>query len=426
MSDLKSKIQELDITVSVLGLGYVGLNIALALAKKHIKVYGIDTNEMLINSLFDYNYKNNGSLKVSTRFNNISKSDVIIICVPTPLKNNIEPDLSFIENTVIQIKKYVRKNTLIILESTTYPGCTEELIQEKLLDINFVAGHDYFLCFSPERIDPGNKKYHLQNTPKIVGGFTPKCSKLGETFYQIICEKVKVVSSIQVAEFSKLLENTFRNINIAFINEMSIMCEELGINIWESIDAANTKPFGFLPFYPSIGVGGHCIPLDPMYLQWKGKNYNCISEFINLSHKLNNSMPWHIYKKIENILISNNKTIHNSKILIVGITYKDNVPDTRESPSLKLLEILVKCGVSVDYFDPLIPSISLKQFGLFHSIIYDKSKIEEYDCVVLTTYQNVINYKELSKIDTFILDTKNFLKDFKNQNIHILGDGSHS
>ena len=364
---LNNKIKNKEARIGVIGLGYVGLPLAVEFAKTGFNVTGIEVDNKKIeainngdnyipdidDSLF-LDLVNKKRLQATNNTSIISKLDAISICVPTPLSKVNEPDVSYIIDAVDAIKTYLHKDLLIILESTTYPGTTREVILSTMEESGLIVGEDYFLCFSPERIDPGNKNYTISNTPKIIGGVTTECTTAGNLLYNQIVKDVVSVSNPETAEMVKLLENTFRSINIGLANEVAIMCEKLGIDVWEVIEAANTKPYGFMKFTPGPGLGGHCIPIDPLYLSWKMKNLNYNPKFIDLASKINSSMPERVIESLIEALETNQKKLENSKILLVGMAYKKDIDDIRESPSLDILFLLNKHKSKVEYFDPYI------------------------------------------------------------------------
>ncbi|PNP89416.1 UDP-N-acetyl-D-glucosamine dehydrogenase, partial [Listeria newyorkensis] len=344
---MQEKINTKNGTVGVIGLGYVGLPLAIEFAEAGYNVIGFDIHAGKVNQLMQgdsyiidiTNQKlatvvQSAHFTPTTDFSKLSEVDAVCICVPTPLTKSQEPDMSYIIAAVTEIKRYMKPGMLITLESTTYPGTTEELIQAEIEALGYRVGEDFFLCFSPERVDPGNKTFQTKNTPKVLGGTTPNCCQLGEALYSKVIDHVYLVSSTKVAEMTKLLENTFRSINIAFINEMAMLCEALDMNIWEVVDAAATKPFGFMKFTPGPGIGGHCIPLDPMYLSWKAKGANFFSRFIELAQETNKKMPEQVIHKVSQALNSAYKSMRGSKVLVLGMAYKPDIDDVRESPAL--------------------------------------------------------------------------------------------
>lgn len=433
---LEEKIFNFKVNISVIGLGYVGLPLALNLADVGYRVTGIDLSASKVDMLGRgesyirdipnevlWKVNQTGRFHASNDFSFIQHSDVIIACVPTPLNEYAEPDLSAIYSVVEHLESYMKKESLIILESTTYPGCTEEIIQARLEATGLQAGRDFYLCFSPERIDPSNKHYTLDNTPKIVGGTTPQCSKLASEMYKKISKEVITVSSPKVAEFSKLLENTFRSVNIAFINEIAMMSEKMGVDVWEVINAASTKPFGFMPFFPGPGIGGHCIPLDPMYLSWKAKYYKFFSRFIDLANVINNSMPDYVVKKLHTLLNKRSLPINKSKILILGVAYKPEVNDYRESPALELIRLLLAEGAQIDFYDPYVDRITLQDGHTMFSVAYDLKAFKQYECHILVTAHKSFHYRELKDLNVPIFDTRDAFRSFDDAHIYKLGSG---
>ncbi|NOU99426.1 nucleotide sugar dehydrogenase [Paenibacillus planticolens] len=437
-NNLKVKFLEKTAKVGVIGLGYVGLPLCMEMVKGGFTVYGIDLDFRKVQSLqngesYIQDVPSEEVLKAieSGRFNptddyhTVQKLDAISICVPTPLSENQDPDTSYIKSVVLEIKKNLKRGALIVLESTTYPGTTEELIQYELEAQGLKVGRDFFLCFSPERVDPGNPNFNTYNTPKVIGGTTEACMDLGVTLYSHVVKNVVPVSSPKVAEMSKLLENTFRSINIAFINEMAMMCDKMDIDVWEVIKAASTKPFGFMPFHPGPGIGGHCIPLDPMYLSWKAKEFRFYSKFIELAQSINDNMPEYVRYKASQVLNMYAKSIRNSKVLILGMAYKPDVDDLRESPGLELYELLLESGAHVDYYDPHAGSFLDKHGHMVPSVDYDLTAFAKYDCMVLITNHRSFNNMELAKLGVPIIDTRNAFADIQADNIYKLGTGIH-
>ena len=363
-------------------------------------------------------------MSATSDFSKVTELDCISICVPTPLNKEKNPDISYIVSVMEAIKDHIHPNMLIVLESTTYPGSTKELILPYIAkNKNLTPGENICLCFSPERIDPGNKTYNTSNTPKVIGGITEKCSEIGKVFYSKIIEKVVTVSSPETAEMVKLLENTFRAINIGLANEVAIMCEKLGINVWEVIDAASTKPFGFMKFSPGPGLGGHCIPIDPYYLSWKLKTLDYDARFIKLAGEINTSMPKHVISLIASSLNSNQKAIKGSKILILGVSYKRDVDDYRESPALDIIELLFKSGSNVKYYDNYVPKLEYNSVKLESLITLNKSVLNSFDvCCVLTDHSEV-DYNLVAENSKLIVDTRNVFRNIKGQNIKRLGEG---
>jgi UDP-N-acetyl-D-glucosamine dehydrogenase len=433
---LYNKINSKEANIGVIGLGYVGLPLAIEFAKAGFNVSGIEVDDKKIAAI---NKGNNyisdiddsllmdlvkkGKLKATKDTSIITTLDAISICVPTPLSKLKEPDVSYIINSVNAIKRYLHKDLLIILESTTYPGTTKEVVLSSLRESGLIAGEDYYLCFSPERIDPGNKNYNISNTPKIIGGITNECTKVGQLLYSQIVKDVISVSSPETAEMVKLLENTFRSINIGLANEVAIMCEKLGIDVWEVIDAANTKPYGFMKFTPGPGLGGHCIPIDPLYLSWKMKNLNYNPQFIDLASKINASMPEHIIDMLKKALNKNQKELENSKILILGMAYKKDIDDIRESPSLDILYLLNKNNSKVDYFDPYIPDFVFDKRKYRSLDDLNSEVLKKFDAVIILTDHSNLDYELIKNNATLIIDTRNVYPLNNDDNIYRLGVG---
>jgi UDP-N-acetyl-D-glucosamine dehydrogenase len=436
--NLIEKVESKQASIGIIGLGYVGLPLGLSFSKNGFRVVGIDISEEKVEMLnqgcsYITDVKNteikesieNGNFQATTDFSTISSLDVICICVPTPLNKNHEPDLSSVKYVVTKLQTFLQKDTLVILESTTYPGTTEEQIEKVLTSSGLQVGTDYHLCYSPERVDPGNKKYRISNTPKVIGGVTKECVRIADSLYKTIVNQTFLVSSPRVAEMSKLLENTFRSINIAFINEMALMCDHIGVNIWEAIQASATKPFGFMPFYPGPGIGGHCIPLDPMYLSWRAKESNFFSRFIELSQDINSNMPRYVVRKISELLNSKKKCINGSSILLLGMAYKPDVNDLRESPSLDVYELLKEKGALVTVNDPFCHSFVDAQnqsIDVQKKLNYDE--ITTYDLVVVLTVHSAYNLNDIATSGVSILDTRNALNGIELPNIARIGDTS--
>ena len=434
--NLIEKINDKSAKVGIIGLGYVGLPLAVEFANAGFQVMGIDINEdkvKAVNSSKNYikdiddnvfnNAVKNKLLKADDDYSKVKDLDAISICVPTPLNKEKNPDISYIVSVMDGIKNYIHEGMIIILESTTYPGSTKELILPYIEKEKLVAGENICLCFSPERIDPGNEFYNTSNTPKIIGGITEKCSEVGMTLYSKIIKKVITVSSTETAEMVKLLENTFRAINIGLVNEVAIMCEKLGVNAWEVIDAAETKPFGFMKFTPGPGLGGHCIPIDPYYLSWKLKTLDYDARFIKLAGEINTQMPKHVAELISSSLNTHKKSINGSKILIIGVAYKKDIDDYRESPAIDIIEILKKGGSKIEYYDPYIPLLNFNKNKIKGLDKISSEVIETFDaCVILTNHTN-IDYGLIAKKSKLIIDTRNVFKNVNNVNIVRLGQG---
>ena len=435
--NLIDKINNESAKIGVIGLGYVGLPLAVEFTNANFKVIGIDIDKKKVNSInAGENYINDvedsklknavkkGLFRATTDFSSVQGLDALSICVPTPLNKEKNPDISHIVSVMDKIKKFIHENMLIVLESTTYPGSTKELILPYIADNkHLVPGKNICLCFSPERIDPGNEIYNTGNTPKVIGGISKKCSEVGKLLYSKIINEVIVVSSTETAEMVKLLENTFRAINIGLANEMAIMCEKLGVNVWEVIDAAATKPFGFMKFTPGPGLGGHCIPIDPYYLSWKLKTLDYDARFIKLAGEINTHMPKHVLDLINSSLNSNQKSINGSRIIIIGVSYKKDINDCRESPALDIIELLENSGSNVDYFDPYVPSLEFNNINMKSIKNLSLKSINEYDACVIITNHSVIDYEIISKSKTLIIDTRNVFRNIDKVNISRLGEG---
>ena len=423
---LQDKIRSRTARVGIVGLGYVGLPLAVEFAKAGFTVTGIDLSVdkiRRVNSGDSYvgdipspalnTLVEQGKIHGTTEFSAIRDLDTINICVPTPLRKTKDPDMSFIVSACEQIGKYLHPEMLVILESTTYPGTTEELVLPMLASSGLKPGKDFYLCFSPERVDPGNPKYQTANIPKVVGGITPDCTEMGRLFYAQALETVVPVSSTQVAEMVKLLENTFRMINIGLVNEIAMMCDRIGINVWEVIDAAATKPFGFMPFYPGPGLGGHCIPIDPFYLSWKTKQAGIEARFIDLAGYINGQMPHFVVDKVQNALNDCGKPVKGSRVHVMGVAYKRNIEDMRESPALDIMLLLQKRGALVSYSDPFVPvlhdGMDLKALP--------ESAAADADCVVIVTDHSTFDYATLVSRARLIVDSRNALKNFRSEKI---------
>jgi UDP-N-acetyl-D-glucosamine dehydrogenase len=415
------KIRDRSARVGVVGLGYVGLPLAVEFAKAGFAVTGIDLLEAKVdqvNRAESYirdvsdgdlqEVRKNKRLTAVSDFRAVAELDTINICVPTPLRKTKDPDMSYIVSACQEIAKYFHPGMLIILESTTYPGTTEEVLLPTLSETGLTVGKDFFLCFSPERVDPGNPLFQTRNIPKVVGGVTPECTELGALFYRQALETVIPVSSTRVAEMVKLLENTFRMINIGLVNEIAIMCDRMGINVWEVIEAAASKPFGFMPFYPGPGLGGHCIPIDPFYLSWKSREAGIEARFIELAGHINGQMPHFVLEKIQNALNDASKPIKGSHIHILGVAYKRDIDDVRESPALDVIHLLMKRGARVTYSDPFVPSIQIDGAQLSSTRLLDE--VASADCTVIITDHSNVDYKALVENANLIVDTRNALR----------------
>ena len=418
---LAKKISDRSARVGIVGLGYVGLPLAVEFANAGFSVTGIDLVDSKverINAGDSYvqdispavvrGLVDTGRLRATTDFSAISELDTINICVPTPLRKTKDPDMSYIVSACQEIARYFHPGMLAILESTTYPGTTDELVLPMLSHEGLKVGSDFFLCFSPERVDPGNPQYQTRNIPKVVGGVTSECTRMGSLFYSQALENVVPVSSTQVAEMVKLLENTFRMINIGLVNEMAVMCDRMGINIWEVIDAAATKPFGFMPFYPGPGLGGHCIPIDPFYLSWKTRQSGIEARFIELAGYINGQMPHFVVEKIQNALNDRARAIKGSRIHVLGIAYKRDIDDVRESPALDIIHLLEVRGATVTYTDPHVPSVKVD--GEIKFSIDATEGLAHADCGVIITNHTTFDYDALLRAAPMIVDTRNALR----------------
>ena len=417
---LEERIRSRSARVGVVGLGYVGLPLAVEFARAGFTVTGIDLSAekvRRVNAGDSYigdipsatlaPLVTAGKLRATTDFNAVLELDTINICVPTPLRKTKDPDMSFIVSSCGEIAHYFHAGLLVILESTTYPGTTEELVLPILAKSGLQVGSDFFLCFSPERVDPGNPKYQTVNIPKVVGGCTPVCTEIGRLFYAQALEHVVPVSSTQVAEMVKLLENTFRMINIGLVNEIAMMCDRMGINVWEVIEAAATKPFGFMPFYPGPGLGGHCIPIDPFYLSWKTRQAGIEARFIDLAGYINGQMPHFVADKVQNALNDASKPVRGSKIHVMGVAYKRDIDDMRESPALDVMMLLCRRGGLLTYSDPHVLKLQLEDAVLEAQ---PESAAADADCVVIITDHAAFDYPGLVERSRLLVDTRNALK----------------
>jgi UDP-N-acetyl-D-glucosamine dehydrogenase len=424
--NLLTKIQNKSALVGIIGMGYVGLPLGLAFSAKKINVLGFDLDDRkiaLLNKGKGYlkhisekkikEAVDSGYLKATSDFSRLKEADAIIICVPTPLTEHREPDMSFVENTSKTIAMYLKKGQLVVLESTSYPGTTTELLQPMFENAGgknkFKVGKDFYLAFSPEREDPNNPDFTTAEIPKVIGGVTPQCSKVAKALYDLVIIKTVPVSSPSAAEATKLLENIFRSINIALVNELKMVFDKMNIDIWEVIAAASTKPFGFKPFYPGPGLGGHCIPIDPFYLTWKAREFEINTKFIELAGEINTYQPYYVVEKSAEAMNKFKKTLNGSKVLILGAAYKKDIDDMRESPSLKLIEIYREKGASVEYYDPLVPVLpkTRKYKYDLKSIKLTKEKIKSYDLVVLSTDHSIFDYKMIATNAKLIIDSRN-------------------
>ena len=433
--NLKNKIENRDAQIGVIGLGYVGLPLAMEFVRAGFHVTGIDVDqekvkklnrgENYIQDIKDESVKNAvemNQLSATSDFSVIQNLDAISICVPTPLNKQKNPDISFINQVMENMKDFIHHDMLIVLESTSYPGTTRELILPEMESKGLKAGHEFYLCFSPERVDPGNEKYKTANTPKILGGITPKCGEMGEFLYETIVEQVVRVSSPETAEMVKLLENTFRAINIGLANEVAIMCEKLGIDVWEVIDAAATKPFGFMKFTPGPGLGGHCIPIDPHYLSWKLKTLDYNARFIELAAEMNTSMPLHMVDLVREGLNRNGKGIFGSQIIVIGVAYKKNVNDVRESPALDVMKLLKNDGAELSFYDPYVSFVGLNGNRMMGIETLTKETLNNSDAIVIMTDHDQIDFQFVEENSDLIIDSRNVIKN-DHPNVIKLGVG---
>lgn len=433
---LKDKLLNKTATLGVIGLGYVGLPLAVEKAKAGFHVIGFDVQESkvdMVNTGYNYigdvvnedllNIVTSGNLRATTDFASVASCDCVCIAVPTPLDEHQQPDISYVKSSAESIAPYVHKDMLIVLESTTYPGTTEELLKPILETSGLKCGLDFYLAFSPERVDPGNLIYKTKNTPKVVGGCTPECTDIAATMYESVLEApVHRVSSPAVAEMEKILENTYRNVNIGLINELAILCDCMGINIWEVVDAAKSKPYGFQAFYPGPGLGGHCIPLDPYYLSWKAREYSFHTSMIESSMMINDRMPEYCVNRAIHLLNKQvKKAINGTKVLVLGVAYKQDIDDYRESPAIRVIEELQKVGADVEYFDPYIPSFKHGNLSMNGEKALTIELLGSAELVMITCAHTSVDYDFVQKYAHLIFDTKNAMKKISNRkNIEVL------
>jgi UDP-N-acetyl-D-glucosamine dehydrogenase len=427
---LLERIASKQATIAVVGLGYVGLPLVQNFGRQGFKTLGLDIDSRKTEALNrGESYiahidaagikalRDSGHLEATTDMGRATEADAIIICVPTPLDHHHEPDLSFVLNTMDALVPHLRAGQVLSLESTTYPGTTEEELRPKIEARGFAIGQDYFLVFSPEREDPGNEEFPSHTIPKIVGGTTPACLEAGKALYGTFLSRVVPVSSTQVAEFAKLLENIYRAVNIGLVNEMKLVADKMGVDIWEVIHAASTKPFGFKAFYPGPGLGGHCIPIDPFYLTWKAKEYGIHTRFIELAGEINESMPDYVVRRVAETLNKRRKPLNGSKVLVMGLAYKENVDDMRESPTFKLFDLLKEQGAEVSYYDPHIPVITpTREHAAWtgqKSIPWDEPTVRSCDCIIISTKHRAFNLDELVEWGHCIVDTRNALATYE-------------
>jgi len=426
MLDLQDKITNRTAHVAVIGLGYVGLPLATAFAKAGFRVVGVDVNQRKVDAIAaaqSYipdvpnddlaSHVQSGRLTATSDYDALGDTDAIFICVPTPYDAQRAPDLAYIEAASYGIRPRIKPGQLIVLQSTTYPGTTEEIVQPILEKSGLKAGEDFYLAFSPERIDPGNKDWSAYNTPKVVGGITPECTQLACDLLSQMGALVHPVSSPRAAELTKLLENTFRAVNIALVNELSLLTERMGIDFWEVIEAAKTKPFGFMPFYPGPGVGGHCIPVDPYYLSWKAREYDYYTEFIELAGEVNQAMPYHVVDLASQALSLQGKPLHGARVLVLGVAFKPNIDDARTSPAERVIELLLTRGAQVAYHDPHVPRFQVggdvfhREPVVLESIPLTDEELASADCIIIVTNHRSLDYEQVVQRANLIVDTRN-------------------
>lgn len=423
MTNLESKILSKQARLGVVGLGYVGLPLALEFVRAGFRVSGIDLDQDKVRTINcgESHIPDVASLEVQSavqschfkahdNYNIVSELDCISICVPTPLRKTKDPDISYIMGACEKIAEYLHPQMLITLESTTYPGTTEEILVRALERDDLQVGKDLYIAFSPERVDPGNQKYKTRNIPKVVGGVTPRCTRTAQLLYEQAVDRVVPVSSAAAAEMVKLLENTFRAVNIGLVNEIAIMCDKLGISVWEVIEAAATKPFGFMPFFPGPGLGGHCIPIDPLYLSWKLKTLNYNARFIELASEINAHMPDYCVQRVRQLLNQDKKCVNGSQILFLGVSYKKDTADIRESPALEIMRLLEREGAKITYTDPFVPELRVNG-RLRNSASLTPEKLAEHDLAILTTDHSCFDYPMILRHARLIFDTRNAFRE---------------
>ncbi|BAD77450.1 nucleotide sugar dehydrogenase [Geobacillus stearothermophilus] len=421
---LLQKFEKRDAVIGVVGLGYVGLPLAVEKAKAGFHVIGFDIQQSRVDQVNNgINYIGDvvdedlhemvkqGRLMATTDYARIAEVDAVAIAVPTPLDEHHQPDTSYVENSANEVAKYAHEGMLVVLESTTYPGTTEEIVKPALEKKGLVVGETVFVAYSPERVDPGNKQFKTKNTPKVVGGVTKTCTKVAAAMYRAVLEgDVHEVSSPAVAEMEKIFENTFRHINIALANEMAILCERMGIDVWEVIEAAKTKPYGFMAFYPGPGLGGHCIPIDPFYLTWKAREYNYHTRLIELAGEINNAMPEYVVNRAMLILNEEGKALRGSKVTVLGVAYKKDIDDVRESPVLKIVELLEQYGAEFAVVDPYVPSFRACN-RVIETVELTPELLAQSDLVLITTDHSNIDYEMVARHSRVVFDTRNAMKD---------------
>ncbi|MEK6285065.1 MAG: nucleotide sugar dehydrogenase [Acidobacteriota bacterium] len=418
--EILNKLNERRAIVGVIGLGYVGLPLAVEFARGGLKVIGFDLDQSRVDSINNGRsyipdvptemvaaLVERGKLSAATDFSHLAEADAVIICVPTPLRKTKEPDISFILAAAEQVKTYLHSPQLVVLESTTYPGTTDEVVLPMLEATGLSLDKDFYLAFSPERVDPGNQQYQTNNIPKVVGGVSASSTDIAAALYSTIVDEVHKVSSARVAETAKLLENTYRSVNIGLVNEMAQLCYHIGIDSWEVIEAAATKPFGFMAFYPGPGIGGHCIPLDPHYLSWKARLHGFEARFIGLAEEVNSHMPGHVVQLVQDGLNNHGKAVKGSRILVLGVAYKRDINDVRESPALGIVDQLLRKGAEISYHDPFIDEMSLDGRGSLSSVALTDEALSGCDCAVIVTDHSDVDYAQVVRLAPLIVDTRN-------------------
>ena len=427
MDQLEDKIKSKDAKIGIIGMGYVGIPLGLEFSDKGFTVLGFDKDTKRVDDInagkqimkhitkksMDKFVENKGS--ATAEFSRIKNMDCLIICVPTPLDKHEQPDMSYVESASLEISKNIQKEQLIVLESTTYPGTTNEIVKPILEKSGLIAGKDFFLAYSPEREDPGNKEFGVSEIPKVMGGLTENCLRLTSGLYKHIVLETVEVSTMETAEATKLMENIFRAVNIAMVNELKLVLDRMNVNIWEVIDAAKTKPFGFMPFYPGPGMGGHCIPIDPFYLSWKAKEYNIEAKFIELAGEINRKMTENITHRIGKALNDDKKSIRESNIMILGVAYKKDIDDIRESPALRIMELLQFKGAKISYHDPYVKEIDSQK-----SLELNAENLKKQDAIVITTDHSNVDYELIGKHARLIIDTRNVMANIKEPKARVL------
>ena len=418
IEELSNRIQTRKAKIGIIGMGYVGIPLGLEFKKAGFTVIGFDKDKKRVDDInagkqvmkhISSNLMSKfNKTTATTDFTKVQEADCLILCVPTPLDRHEQPDMSYVKSATSEISKNISKGQLIVLESTTYPGTTREIVMPLLEKSNLKAGEDFFLAYSPEREDPGNKQFSVSKIPKVIGGYTNNCLQITSKLYETIVSETVKVSSMETAESTKLMENIFRSVNIAMVNELKLVFDRMGVNIWEVIDAAKTKPFGFMPFYPGPGMGGHCIPIDPFYLSWKAKEFNTEAKFIELAGEINRKMTENIAHRVGKALNDDKKSIRESKILVIGLAYKKDIDDIRESPAIKIMDLLNYKGAKIDYHDPFV-----NKFRNLQSIDLTAENIQEYDSLIITTDHSEIDYELIGKHASLVIDTRNIMSSVK-------------